>query len=255
MYNGLAMIEVRGLTQRLPTGQLALDDVSFKVSPGETYCLLGAPGAGKSTAIGAFWSGIKPTAGMAFVAGIDVARQAAEARRHVTLVLPHASFYSDLPVWRNVDFFVRLGGASREISRASIENALRGAGVPDRNFGVSTGTLSRGQSVLTWLAIAALRETPAIILDEPTLGVAPRESAEIQECVGELRRSGKALLLATSDVAFATMVADRIGILRSGRLVVEKPIADVLSQRLSQFYVEFAGAPAVSAGAEPTRPV
>lgn len=241
------MIEARGLTKRYGTGTLALDDLSFRVEPKEAYGLLGGAGAGKTTAIDAFCSATLPTAGQALIAGIDVVRRPTEAKNQATFVTPKASLYGSLTARRNVEFFVTLAGCAEALQARAVENALRWAGVPDRNFDAPVRMLSRGQSILVWLSIALLRDTPALVLDEPTLGLDARDSAEIRECLMDLKNRGKAMLVATSDVSFATAIADRVGILAAGRKIAERTSREILDQNLSQFYVEYAG-PLLSKG-------
>jgi len=107
---GELMIEAIDLSKRYSNGKLALDALNLRVAAGEIYCLLGAKGAGKTTAIDLFLGFAEPTAGKARIAGVDVAREPLKAKAQVAYLADTTTFYRRLTPLQNLDFFARLGG-------------------------------------------------------------------------------------------------------------------------------------------------
>src|SRR4051812_46844122 len=121
------MIAALDLSKRYPNGTLALDALNLRVAAGEIYCLLGARGAGKTTAVNLFLGFAGPTSGSALIDGIDVAREPLRAKARVAYVADTTAFYRRLTTLQNLDFFARLGGR-RHPSRQECEMALREVG-------------------------------------------------------------------------------------------------------------------------------
>ena len=118
---------------------------------------------------------------------------------------------------------------------------MRRVGVPEKGFSDVAARLRPDLALRLWLAIALLRETPALILEEPAYGLDARGTSEVQEALRELRGDGRAILISTSDVPFAIDVADRIAVLKSGKKVVEKRRQDLIGSGLTEFYLEHVG--------------
>jgi ABC-2 type transport system ATP-binding protein len=198
---------------------LAADDVSFEVQPGSVHVLLGRNGAGKSSLVRCLLGQQKPAAGTARLFGADAwtARVAAMARVGVvpeepdvppeTTARAAAAFCSRLyPRWDS-------SGLAARLARF---------GVPDA---VPAGRLSKGQRCQLALALALAPAPELLVLDDPTLGldvVARRELWE--ELVADLADRGTTVLLTTHDLAGVEGIADRVGIMAAGRLVVDEPI-------------------------------
>ncbi|HEX2224269.1 MAG TPA: ATP-binding cassette domain-containing protein, partial [Thermoanaerobaculia bacterium] len=104
------MIEAIDLTKRYSTGRLALDALNLRVRPGEIHCLLGASGAGKSTALHLLLGFLEPTAGRALIDGIDARREPLLARSHSAYLAGGTAFYERLTARQNLSFFAALGG-------------------------------------------------------------------------------------------------------------------------------------------------
>ena len=232
------MIAAKGLTQHGEAGAL-LEDVTFEIRASEIYCLIASPAAVESAVEIA--AGVRPaTSGLCTLAGYDVLTSQHLARRHVTIVTRHARLYASQRVRDNVQFFVASFSGHSPTSSA-IDNAMRRVGVPERDFGRSASSVPVDVATRLWLAIALLRETPAVILDEPTLRLDSRAASELREAIRELRFDGRAVLVGTSDVTFASDVADRIGVIKQGRKVAEKTRSDLVGDGLTQFYLEHLG--------------
>ena len=233
------MIEARGLTKRFDGHGLALEDVNFTVGPGEIYCLLGSVGSGKTTAISLFWSGERPTRGQVLVGAIDATLRPMAAKRMMTVIASTRWLHPTLTVRGNVEFFVRMAGSRSQALRRSVEHAMRQMGVRERDFDRPLHQCGRDIWPLVWLSVACARDTPAVLIDDPTTGLSPRAADAVHDALLQLRDLGKAVLVATSDVALATTVADRVSLLKAGRQVAERSRAQLLGQSLVQFHIDY----------------
>lgn len=231
-----AMLEADGLTKVYEDGVLALDHVSFRVGAGEVYAMLGGNGAGKSTTLHLFLDFIAPTAGEARVGGVACHRRPLEAKAQLAYVSENVALYPHFTALQNLDFFVRLAGR-RDAGREEMRHALRRVGLQDAAHDKRLKGFSKGMRQKTALAIALLEDRPAILLDEPTSGLDPQASVELVGLLGELRDEGKAILMSTHDVFRAKQLADRVGIMRRGRLVAEHSRHDLRDVDLEELYV------------------
>lgn len=231
------MIEAVGLSKRYEDGFLALDALSLKVEPGEIYCLLGANGAGKTTALNIFLDFISPTLGNAFVNGIDAIRNPLEVKRHVAYLSETVMLYGHFTARRNLEFFATLAG--KRIDRSQCLCVLREVGLPEKAFDQKVCKLSKGMRQKLGLAICILKDAPALILDEPMTGLDPRGAVEFTEILKELRGQGKAVLMTTHDIFRAKELADRVGILKEGRKVLERTREELQYENLEQLYIGY----------------
>src|SRR3954447_22451115 len=137
------MIEAVDLSKRYPNGHLALDALNLQVEAGEIYCLLGAQGSGKTTAINLFLGFTEPTAGWAWIGGVDVAQEPLRAKARTAYLADTTAFYRRLTALENLGFFARLGGR-RAPTRHDCEMALREVGLPEAAFTQRMGGFSLG---------------------------------------------------------------------------------------------------------------
>jgi len=234
------VIQARHLSVRCTPDRLALDDVSFQVAPGEVYALLGARGAGKTTVVNAFRGAVKPERGAALVGELDVDSDPLAGRRRLGFIVGSGALYGDLSARRNVRLFVRAAG--HQVLPASIDNALRRMGVPDRAFDAPARDLDPAVHLGVSLAAAFLRGVSGLLLDGPTEGIDVASKPDLEESLDEFRSTGASVLLTTADLSLAAGISDRVGILRAGRLVAECTPERLLEWSLPEFLVEFAGA-------------
>lgn len=233
------MIQARHLSVRYTPGRLALDDVSFQVTPGEVYALLGARGAGKTTVVNAFRGAVKPERGAALVGDLDVETDPLMGRRRLGFIVGPGALCADLSPRRNVRLFVRATGQPAQ--PRAIDNALRRMGVPDRAFDAPARDLEADLHLGVSLATAFLRGVRGLVLDGPTDGAVVASAPDLEESLDEFRSAGTAVLLTTADLSLAAAVADRVGILRAGRLAAECTPERLLEWSLPEFLLEFAG--------------
>ncbi|PYS50891.1 MAG: ABC transporter ATP-binding protein [Acidobacteria bacterium] len=232
------MIEAIDLTKRYEESTLALDALNLKVAPGEIYFLLGANGAGKTTVINIFLNFVEPTAGRALINGVDVTADALEAKKYLSYVSEDLMLYGNFTARQNLDFFARLGG-KQGLKRDDYYQVLREVGLEERAFEQKVKEFSKGMRQKVGLAAAIVKDAPAILLDEPTSGLDPKVGAELMETLSELRSRRKAILVATHDIFRATEVADRIGIMKEGRKVMERTRGELEHEDLQTLYLDY----------------
>lgn len=236
--NGMVMISAENLTKRFDNDALALDAVNFTVNKGEVYCLLGASGAGKSTILDMFFDFLKPTSGRALINGIEVAKNPIKAKTYVSYSSRDVKFYSHFTARQNLDFFTRLGG-KEGYKKDDYYAVLREVGLQESAFEKKVGSFSKGMQQKIGIAIAMIRDTPAILLDEPTFGLDPKSSDELMESINQLRRQGKAILITTEDIFRIRDLADRVGVIKEGRKVLERTREELEHEDLQALYLDY----------------
>lgn len=232
------LLEARSLTKVYEDGVKALDDLMLTVQPGEVFAMLGGNGAGKTTTINIFLDFIQPSSGNAFINGVDANEDPLEAKKYVAFVSENVQLYPNFTAMQNVDFFVRLGG-KHHYKRSDYEQALVRVGLQRDAFDKKLKDFSKGMRQKCGIAIAILKDAPAILLDEPTSGLDPKAGKEFTKLIGELRDEGKAILMSTHDIFRAKEIADQVGILNSGVLVAQKNREELQGVNLEQLYVEY----------------
>ncbi len=206
-----ALLEAKNLTKVYEDGVKALDNLQIKVHAGEIFAMLGGNGAGKTTTINTFLDFIQPTSGQALINGIDANKDPLEAKRYISFVSENVQLYPNFTAIQNLNFFVQLGGKTH-YSRADYEGALVRVGLQRSAFDKKLKDFSKGMRQKCGIAIAILKDAPAILLDEPTSGLDPKAGMEFTRLIGELRDEGKAILMSTHDIFRAKEIADYVGI-------------------------------------------
>ncbi len=216
------VLEVVRLTKRF--GALTvLRDLSFGVGAGEIVAVVGENGAGKSTLIATLARVLEPDAGDVLLLGKPLPPSPDHVRRAgVEVVWQDHGLCEDLDAVANI----HLGRRGRWVvsetaTRQSAVAALQRVGAQDLPLDVPVRTLSRGQRQLVALARALLKPPQLLVLDEPTASLGVAETRRVQSLVRELRDAGTAILLATHDLEQVFAIADRIVVLRQGRLVAD----------------------------------
>jgi ABC-2 type transport system ATP-binding protein len=198
----------------------AVDGVSFRIAPGETYGLLGPNGAGKTTTI-SMVSGLLPAdAGTVTVAGQPMGPDRTDVKRHIGLVPQDLAIYPELTGRENLTFFGRLQGLrGKELTRRT-ETVLELVGLADRAKD-PTKEYSGGMKRRLNIGVGLLHRPTLLILDEPTVGVDPQSRNAILESVEALSVEGMAVLYTTHYMEEAERLCDRIAIVDSGRIQAE----------------------------------
>jgi ABC-2 type transport system ATP-binding protein len=219
-------IEARELTRRFGP-HLALDRISLAIEPGETFGLLGANGAGKTTFIRLVAGLLAPSAGSVRVDGLSPIADGRAVHARMGLVPETSRLYPEL----RVRGFLRFAGGARGLAGRSLDAAVERA---LERFGLEpvaarlVGQLSKGYQQRVSLAQALLHEPALVIVDEPTSGLDPVQQEEVRGLLGRAR-GRSTVLLCTHDLTEARALAQRVAVLRAGRLVALGPTAEVLS--------------------------
>lgn len=235
---GHPMLEAVELTKQYEDGVIAVDHVSFAVRPGEVFAMLGANGAGKTTTINLFLNFIEPTAGEARIDGIITHREPLLAKAKVAFVSENVMLYPNFTAVQNLAYFARIGGRT-DCTRATYHEVLHRVGLQEEAHNKKLKDFSKGMRQKCGIAIAILKNAPAILLDEPTTGLDPQAGFEFIQLIRDLRAEGKAILMSTHDIFRAREIADTIGIMNRGRLVMKKRSSELREVDLEQLYMRY----------------
>jgi len=209
-------VEVEGLVKTF-NSFVAVDQVSLQVARGEIFGFLGPNGAGKSTTIRVLCGLLRPTAGQARVASLDVARQPELVRQHIGYMSQKFSLYDDLTVEENLDFFGGVYGVSPEVLRLRKEYALGMGGLKDRRSAM-TRLLPGGFKQRLALGCAILHEPPILFLDEPTSGVDPIARRDFWDLIRRLSEAGRTVFVTTHYMDEAEY-CHRLALMYRGRII------------------------------------
>ena len=232
------MIQTLGLTRRQDDGRLRPDHISFKVSPGQVYCMLGTPRSGKTTIINLLVGLVKPTAGRALINNVDCEVSALEARRHLTHIPSNLQFSADLTPHQNLTYFAALGG-KRDLEDREIRMVMREVKIPDRAFALRTRQLPHEICQRLGVALAMLKQTPVLLADEPTLGFDAQSTRDFVELLPLLKERGVAVLFCTRDPFLAGQIADVVGLLKEGVLILESTRDQFRAEPIDQLYRKY----------------
>lgn len=211
------MIELIGLTKQFD-GFTAVDGVTLSVDAGEILALLGPNGAGKTTTVRMLAAILRPTAGQAFVAGYSVTGQPREVRRRIGLLTEHPGLYLRMRGGQYLGFFGRLMGLSADECERRARGLLGRFGMPEA-WDQRIGTYSKGMRQKMALVRAMLHDPPVLLLDEPTSAMDPHSAKLVRDAVLGLRDHRRAIVICTHNLVEAETLADRIAIIRRGRII------------------------------------
>lgn len=228
--NGEAVIAVRGLTRRFGDFT-AVDAIDMRVAGGEVFGLLGANGAGKTTAIRMLCGTLPPTAGDIRVAGIDMVRHARRARGRIGYVAQRFALYGDLTVAENLELQAGLYGLRGAYRRERLAWALDHLDL-ERQAAVRAETLPLGFKRRLALAAALLHEPQVLFLDEPTSGVDPLVRQRFWELIYGLAENGIGILVTTHYMDEA-IFCDRLALMHAGNIVEQGTPVELLRRPLA----------------------
>ena len=210
------MIEVEGLTKYYGRFK-ALDNISFHVEQGEIVGFLGPNGAGKTTAMRILTGYMPPSAGRASVAGMDVFDRSLEVRRRLGYLPETVPLYQEMTVWDYLSFMAELHHVPERDT--AVEETLEMVDMLDRADSLIS-SLSKGMRQRVGLAQALVHEPDVLILDEPTIGLDPRQIREARDLIRSIGHD-RTVLLSTHILAEASQLCNRVLIIHEGRIVAE----------------------------------
>jgi len=230
------MIEVENLSKRY--GDLtAVHDVSFTAEPGHILGFLGPNGAGKTTTMRIITGFMPATAGTVRVCGFDVFEQSMEARRRIGYLPENPPLYNDMTVEPYLRYAARLKGMSRGDIAAGLDRVLDVCGLRGVS-GRMLGHLSKGYRQRVGLAQALIHDPEVLILDEPTIGLDPRQIRDIRDLIKSL--GGKrTVILSTHILPEVQQVCEKDVIIADGRVVLRSDLATLTKDRpLEEVFIE-----------------
>jgi sodium transport system ATP-binding protein len=215
------MIHVENLTKSfrdLRRGNvLAVDHVSFDAKPGEVFGLLGPNGAGKTTTMRILCTALKPTGGIATLAGFDVVEQASQVRQNIGFLSANTAIYDRMSAWETVEFFGKLYGLTDAHLRSRMESVFTTLQMNDFRD-VLGGKMSTGMRQKVSIARAIVHDPPVMIFDEPTLGLDVLVARAVLDNIKRLRDQGKCILYSTHIMREVEKLCDHVAIVSKGRI-------------------------------------
>ncbi len=212
------LVEIQHLSKHFGPHQ-ALEDVSFSIGQGEVIGLLGPNGAGKTTTLRTIAGFLPPSSGVVRVAGYDVLTHSLEARRRLGYLPESVPLYTEMTVRDFLSFIARARNLGGVTARRAIVNALEECKLEDVVHTI-IGRLSRGYRQRVGLAQAILHSPEVLVMDEPTVGLDPRQITEIRELIRELG-ARRAILLSSHILPEVSLLCQRVVIINEGRVVAE----------------------------------
>ena len=254
------MIEARHLTKTFKDKKRglikAVDDVSFTCRPGQIYGLLGANGAGKTTALRLLATLLQPTSGTASVAGFDVAQDAVKVRANVGFLAASTALYGRLTAREMIAYFGQLNGLTEAEIAARTTRLADELGMHeflDRRC----DKFSTGMKQKTSIARTLIHDPAVMIFDEPTLGLDVMTARSIVRFVRDCRGQGKTVIYSTHVMAEVEKLCDVIGIIHGGRLEAEGTLAELQARYgekdMEEIFVKAVGGEAALAAALDTK--
>lgn len=210
------IIEVKNLTKKFGSFT-AVDNVSFSIKKGEIFGFLGPNGAGKSTAIRMLTTLLRPTSGIATVAGYDIVKKQDEVRKHIGLVAEKIILYDHLTARENLRFFGHLFHLSDKQINSRVEKWIGKLHMTEW-LNTQVSFFSTGMKQRINIVRALLTEPDILFLDEPTLGLDPQTTHLIREFIRELNNNGVTVLLTTHDMIEADELSNRVAIIDHGKI-------------------------------------
>lgn len=224
------MIRTEGLVKRF-TGNgrevRAVDGLDLDVRPGEVFGFLGPNGAGKTTTVRMLACLIAPSAGRAWVDGLEVGQANLAIQARVGILTEAPGLYERLSARVNLEIFAELYGVADV--RGQVEKYLRLLGLWERRD-AEAGSFSKGMKQKLAIARALLHEPSVVFLDEPTAALDPEAAKTVRDFIATLRGQGRTIFLCTHNLDEAERLCDRIGIFRQRLIAVDTP--DALRRRL-----------------------
>lgn len=222
-----SIISVKDLTKTYASGHVALKTINLDIREGEIFALLGPNGAGKTTLISIICGIVNPTSGTVTIDGHDITRDYRACRSMIGLVPQELSTEMFETVWATVSFSRGLFGKKK--NPAFVEKVLRDLSLWDKKDS-RIMTLSGGMKRRVLIAKALVHEPRVLFLDEPTAGVDVELRKDMWASVRKLRESGVTIILTTHYIEEAEEMADRVGVITNGELILVQDKTELMSK-------------------------
>ena len=209
------MIEVEKLTKRYGNFT-AIEDVTFNVNEGEVVGFLGPNAAGKTTTMRILTCFMPATDGTARVAGYDIFRNPLDVKRHIGYLPENVPLYTEMSVESYLNFMAKIKGVSGKLRKQRVDSAIEACGL-ERFRNRLIGKLSKGYRQRVGLAQSLVHNPPVLILDEPTIGLDPRQIIEIRNLIKNLG-GDHTVILSTHILPEASMICSRVIVINEGKI-------------------------------------
>jgi ABC-2 type transport system ATP-binding protein len=231
------MIEVRNLTKRF--GDLiAIRDISFTAATGQILGFLGPNGAGKTTTMRVITGFMPATSGTVKVAGYDIFDDSYEVRKRIGYLPENPPLYGDMTVTSYLRFVGRIRGIAKAELSDSVDRVLHTCGLAEVTERV-VGHLSKGFRQRVGLAQALIHNPGVLVLDEPTIGLDPRQIIEIRTLIKELAGQ-RTVILSTHILTEVAQLCEKVVIINEGRIAVEGVLAELTQgNTLEQVFLNY----------------
>ena len=236
------MIQTENLTKYFKDLK-AVDKVNLHVRPGEVLALLGPNGAGKTTTVRMLTTVLRPSSGSARVAGYDVVEQPSKVRASVGVLTEDHGLYDRMHMEEYLDFFGQIYDMDASRREERIAYLLGKFGLLDAS-GRRIGKFSKGMRQKLSLARSLLHSPPVLLLDEPTSAMDPASARLVRDAIKTLRSEDRSIIVCTHNLAEAEELADKIAIIRYGRIIASGTAAELKEHLLGpgEYRVELADA-------------
>ena len=229
----VSVIRTRGLTKKFGD-VVAVDDLDLNVEPGEIFGFLGPNGAGKSTTIRVLLDQLRATEGSASVLGLDIQDGTLEIRRRIGYIPGDLALYPKLTGKQTIEDFAGLRGG---VDMGYVNELAERFGA---DLSRKVGEYSTGNRQKIGLIQAFMHKPELLILDEPNAGLDPLVQQTFQEMLREVRADGRTVFLSSHTLSEVERVADRVGIIRHGHLVVVERVDELKRKAIRRLDFEFA---------------
>ena len=227
-------IQTNGLTKHYGDVE-ALVDLDLEILPGEIFGFLGPNGAGKTTMIRTILDEIRPTSGKASILGMDTHARSVEIRKHIGYVPGDLAMYPNLTGRDTLTYFANLRGGVDWSLVETLADRL------DADLEKKVGDLSSGNRQKVGLVQAFMNRPQLLIMDEPSSGLDPLVQREFQKMMREVAAEGRTVFLSSHTLSEVQRVANRVGIIRHGKLIAVETVSDLRSKAIRTVNIFFDG--------------
>jgi gliding motility-associated transport system ATP-binding protein len=218
------MIEVKDLCKNYGNF-VAVSNISFRAESGQILGFLGPNGAGKTTTMRIITGFMPASSGTVLIDGLDIFANSLEARRRIGYLPEIPPLYTDMRIEAYLRFVAKLRNVKRAAVDSAVDHVMNVCGLTQM-AGRICGQLSKGYRQRVGLAQALIHDPPVLVLDEPTIGLDPRQIHEIRELIRGL--AGKrTIVLSTHILPEVSQICDRVVIINDGRLVLEEQLSEI----------------------------
>jgi ABC-2 type transport system ATP-binding protein len=225
----MAVLAVENLRKSFGKSGAVVRDVSFSVDSGELFAFLGPNGAGKTTTIKMIAGLLHPDTGAVRIDGIDPHASARAMVSLGTVLEGNRNLYWRMTAFENLRYFGVHKGMSLKAAAIRADQLLERFGLAGKRNS-QVGQLSRGMQQKLAIAVTLIHQPKLLLLDEPTLGLDVAAAIQVVEILRELREQGMAIVLTTHQLDVAEALADRVAIIREGRIIKEATKADLIEE-------------------------